>query len=200
MAPSDATGPGTSPEPGLAPQPSDVEHPLPRWLDWLGRIEIFVGSVALSVLTVMVLIQAAQRYGPWKGLPFTGELARFCMVWLTFAVIGVLLTRDEHITLRLIDMVPNRLLLTAVHVFALVTVATIGVGGFLEGLNLMDVQSKMKSPSMQMPMSWLYAIPMLGFASLTMRSLIAAFYTLRYGPKTDTLTEPAADGKAVTFE
>lgn len=200
MASSDATEPARdAPDPG-APQAVSATHPTPRWLDWLGRAEIFVGSVALTVLTVMVLIQAAQRYGPWKGLPFTGELARFCLVWLTFSVIGVLLTRDEHITLRLIDMVPNRRLLTVVHVFALVTLAAIGVGGFIEGYNLMDVQARLKSPSMEMPMAWLYAIPMVGFASLTVRSLIATFYTLRYGPKTAVLTEPEAGGETVVFE
>lgn len=185
-----AAGPGEQEAPG---------HPTPRWLAWLGQIEILIGSLALVTLFVMVLIQAAQRYTPWTGLPFTGELARFCLVWLSFSVMGVLLTRDEHIILRLIDMVPHRLVLTGVHIFALVVIGVVGVGGFLEGLNLMDTMSRLSSPAMQMPMSWLYAIPMAGFASLTLRSLIGIWLVIRYGPNTGHVVEPVT-GQEVTFE
>lgn len=189
--------------PGVAAAPDEAEvhvgHHAPRWLEWVGRVEILVGCIALAVLFVMVLIQSAQRYTPWSGLPFTGELARFCMVWLTFSVLGVLLTRDEHITLRLIDMLPHRVVLTGIHIFAMLVVAAVGVGGFVEGYNLMETMSRLKSPSMQMPMSWLYAIPMIGFASLAFRSLAGIFFVLRHGPNTGHLVEPTT-GSEVRFE
>lgn len=185
-----------------AAEPMEQEalgHPTPRWLEWAGRVEIFIGSLALVTLFVMVLVQAAQRYTSWTGLPFTGELARFCLVWLSFSVIGVLLTRDEHITLRLIDMVPHKLVLTGIHIFALVVIAAVAIGGFVEGVNLMDTMSRINSPSMQMPMSWLYAIPMAGFASLAVRSLIGIWLVIRYGPNTGHVVEPVT-GQEVRFE
>lgn len=184
---------------GEPAEPEALGHPTPRWLEWLGRVEILIGSLALITLFVMVLIQAAQRYTPWAGLPFTGELARFCLVWLSFSVLGVLLTRDEHITMRLIDMVPHRLVLTGIHVFALVVVAAVGIGGFVEGLNLMDTMSRLRSPAMQMPMSWLYAIPMAGFASLTVRAFVGMWLVVRYGPNTGHVVEPVT-GQEVRFE
>lgn len=185
-----------------APAPQSAERPArttPRWLDLIGRVEVLIGTLALLVLFVMVLVQSAQRYTPWTGMPFTGELARFCMVWLTFSVLGVLLTRDEHITLRLVDLVPHRLVLTGIHVFALLTVAAVGVGGFVEGYNLMDTMSRLKSPSMQMPMSWLYAIPMIGFASLALRALAGIFFVIKHGPDTGHLVDPTT-GSEVQFE
>lgn len=187
-------------EPDVAPPPEQAPtHPTPRWLEWFGRLEIFIGSLALVVLAVMVLIQAVQRYTPWTGMPFTGELARFCLVWLTFAVMGVLLTREEHITLRLIDMMPSRLVLSVVHIFALLVIGAVGVGGFVEGLNLMETMARIKSPAMQMPMSWLYMIPMLGFASLALRSLVGIYQVVRYGPNTGHVLEPTT-GAEVRFE
>lgn len=187
--------------PAAPPDEADERtgHTTPRWLELIGRVEVLVGGLALVVLFAMVLIQSAQRYTPWAGMPFTGELARFCMVWLTFSVLGVLLTRDEHITLRLVDMVPHRLVLTGIHVFALLIVAAVGVGGFVEGYNLMDTMSRIKSPSMQMPMSWLYAIPMIGFASLALRSLAGIFFVIKHGPDTGHLVDPTT-GSEVQFE
>ncbi len=151
------------------------------WTVWLGRAELAIGSVALLMIFVSVLIQALQRYSPWGGLSFTGELARFSLVWLTFSAVGVLLTRDEHITLQLIDSVRSDKLRTAVHVFALLVVAAVGVGGFAESYNLVQTQSRLSSPAMDMPMSWLFVVPALGFASLTVRALVGAYQVARHG-------------------
>ena len=51
--------------------------------------------------------QAAQRYLPIDGWPWSGELARFCLVWLTFVLAGVLVTTDSHISIEMIDLVPG---------------------------------------------------------------------------------------------
>ena len=38
----------------------------------------------------------------------------------------------------------------------------------------MQTQGMLKSPAMQMPMSWLYGVSLIGFVSVVVRSLIAA--------------------------
>lgn len=175
--------------------PAAEPRRTPGWAAWVGRFEMAIGGVALSLIFVMVLIQALQRYTPWSGLAFTGELARFSMVWLTFSVIGVLLTRDEHIALKLVDGITNRRLLTGIHVFALLVVAAVGVGGVAEAVNLVQTQARISSPSMGMPMSWLFMIPALGFISLVVRSLVGAYQVLRHGPP-----EPPEDASATEAE
>ena len=69
----------------------------PRWLSRTVRgvtaVELGIGVAALLLIFFLVLVQAAQRYLPVDGWSWTGELARFALVWLTFVVAGVLVTR-----------------------------------------------------------------------------------------------------------
>jgi TRAP-type C4-dicarboxylate transport system permease small subunit len=150
----------------------------PRWLARTIRvataIELAIGVTALLLIFFLVLIQVGQRYLPVDGWPWTGELARFSLVWLTFAVAGVLVTTDAHISIEMVDGVRNPLVRRVVRVVACLVVAAVGVGLTAEAWALTMDQGTIKSPAMQMPMSWLYAISMIGFVSTTVRSLVAA--------------------------
>ena len=161
-----------------ADTPSRRVRELPSWLTRLGRvltaIELTIGVAALLLIFGLVLLQAGQRYLPIDGWPWTGELARFCLVWLTFVVAGVLVTNDSHISIEMIDMVRGDRLRRVVRVLSCLIVAAIGVGLCREAWELMDTQSILKSPAMRMPMSWLYGISIIGFVSVVIRSLIAA--------------------------
>ena len=151
---------------------------LPAWLTRLGRVltavELTIGVAALLLIFGLVLLQAAQRYLPIDGWPWTGELARFCLVWLTFVVAGVLVTEDSHISIEMIDLVPGERFRRVVRVLSCLIVAAIGVGLCREAWELMETQAILKSPAMRMPMSWLYAVSLIGFVSVVVRSLIAA--------------------------
>lgn len=144
------------------------------WVSWVTRAEIGLASAALVLIFLLVFVQAVQRYLPVTGWAWTGELARFCLVWLTVAVAGVLVTTDSHITLQLVDGLENPVLLRAVRVFAALTVAAIGAGFAVEAWDLMVSQGRLKSPSLQMPLTWLYVIPFLGFLSTAVRGVVAA--------------------------
>jgi TRAP-type transport system small permease protein len=154
---------------------------LPPWLTRLGRvltaIELSIGVAALLLIFGLVLLQAGQRYLPIDGWPWTGELARFCLVWLTFVTAGVLVTNDSHISIEMIDLVQGERLRRVVRVVSCLVVAAIGVGLCAEAWELMHTQGILKSPALRMPMSWLYAISLIGFVSVVIRSLLAA---LRY--------------------
>lgn len=152
-----------------------LEEP-PRAVRYIVRvvtaIELTIGAVALLLIFFLVFAQALQRYLPVEGWSWTGELARFSLVWLTFVVSGVLVTRDGHISIEMIDALPR--LGRAVRVLSCLIVAAIGVVLTMAGWELVQEQGIIKSPSMQMPMSWLYAISMIGFVSIVVRSLVAA--------------------------
>lgn len=153
----------------------------PRWVALPVRVvtaaELALGVVAVLVIFGLVLLQAAQRYLPVDGWSWTGELARFSLVWLTFVVAGVLVTRDEHISIEMIDAVSPPAVPRVARVVACLVVAAIGVGLTLEAWELVDTQGILKSPAMGMPMSWLYGVSMIGFVSVVVRALVAA---LRY--------------------
>lgn len=153
------------------------EHP-PRWVSrsvrTLTAIELAIGIAALLLIFFLVMAQAVQRYLPFDGWPWTGELARFCLVWLTFVVAGVLVTTDSHIAIEMVDAVDNEVVRRVVRVISCVVVAAVGVGLTAEAWSLIETQSILKSPAMRMPMSWFYAISLIGFVSTTLRASVAA--------------------------
>ena len=128
----------------------------------------------LLLIFGLVLLQAAQRYLPIDGWPWTGELARFALVWLTFVVAGVLVTTDSHISIEMIDSVPSELVRRVVRVISCLIVAAIGVSLCAEAWELTHTQGILKSPALRMPMSWLYAVSLIGFVSVVVRALVAA--------------------------
>lgn len=155
------------------------------------RIEIGIGALALVMIFVMVFLQALQRYLPGDGFAWTGELARFSLIWLTFAAAGVLVSTNGHIALEIVDAVPNQLVVRWVQVFALAVVAATGVGLTLEALALIDSQQIIKSPVLRVPMSVIYIPVLIGVVSLTVRAVIAGILVAKNGPVT---TEYEADG------
>ncbi|SFB49191.1 TRAP-type C4-dicarboxylate transport system, small permease component [Nocardioides alpinus] len=161
----------------------------------LTRVELVLATAALLIIFVLVLLQAGQRYLPIDGWPWTGELARFSLVWLTFLVAGVLVTTDSHISIEMIDMVPGDRLRRLVRVVSCLIVAAIGVGLCAEAWELMQTQGILKSPAMRMPMSWLYGISIIGFVSVVVRSLVAALTYAVLG-----VPEPTIDGLELATE
>lgn len=140
----------------------------------LTAIELGIGALALVIIFVLLLVQTLQRYLPFDGWPWTGELARFCLVWLTFVVAGVLVTKDSHISIEMIDGIGSPIVRRIVRVVSCLIVAAIGIGLSAEAWALMDDQSILKSPAMGMPMSWLYGISLIGFVTVTIRAVVAA--------------------------
>jgi TRAP-type C4-dicarboxylate transport system permease small subunit len=156
----------------------DGSTPVPRrqapWVELVTRVELALGATALVLIFLLVLAQAAQRYLPVPGVPWTGELARFCLVWLTISVAGVLVTTDSHVALQLVDGIKNPTVVRVVRVFAALTVAAVGAGFALEAWDLMASQGRLRSPSLRMPLTWLYLFPFLGFLSTAVRGVVAA--------------------------
>lgn len=153
----------------------------PRWLAasarWATRLELGAGAVFLLVIFFLVLIQALQRYLPFEGWSWTGELARFSLVWLTFITAGVLVSTDSHISIEVSDAIRSPMVRRVVRVISCLIVAAIGVALTLEAWALFESQRILKSPALQMPMSWFYVVALVGFVSTTVRATVAA---LRY--------------------
>lgn len=158
-------------------------------------IELTIGAISLMIILILVFIQAAQRYLPFEGFAWTGELSRFSLVWLTFSVAGLLVTSRSHIALEIIDAIPNLMIVRIVQVFALVVLAATGVGLTLEAWALVTTQGIIKSPVLRIPMSWVYLPVLIGAASTAIRAAIAAIDVAIHGP---ILAEEHADEQVAT--
>ncbi len=166
-----------------------VAEPPPwaaRTVRVLTAVEIAIGVAALLLIFFLVLMQALQRYLPVDGWAWTGELARFCLVWLTFVTAGVLVSTDSHISIEMVDAIRSPLVRRVVRVISCLVVAAAGAALTVTAWELTREQGILKSPAMGMPMSWLYGISLIGFVSCTLRSLVAAVRFAVLGvPETD---------------
>lgn len=144
-------------------------------------VEMGLAGAAVTLIFATVLLQAVQRYLPIDGWAWTGELARFSLVWLTFVAAGVLLTRDGHIALKIADAVPSAVVLRGVHAFALLAVAATALLFARECWTLITETGNLRSPAMRMPMAWHYVLPLVGFLSTAVRGVIAAGVVVRHG-------------------
>ncbi|MDQ0643852.1 TRAP transporter small permease [Microbacterium murale] len=146
-------------------------------------IELTIGAVAVLMILVLVFYQALQRYLPFESLAWTGELARFALLWATFAAMGLLVTSRGHIALELVDSIRNPMTVSFIQVFALLVVAAAAIGLSLEAWALISTQGIVKSPVLRIPMSWVYVPVFIGTISTTVRALISAGDVALHGPK-----------------
>lgn len=157
----------------MAERAHRIRHGTRRLLRCLSVLEALVGGALLATIFALMLLQAAQRYLPTGGWVWTGELARFGLVWLTFAMAGYLMERDGHVTLKLIDYVAKGVTRRLVIAFANVTVAVVCLNLAYEAYELVTRQSRQSSPALGLPIGMLYVIPLAGLVLTTVRSVAA---------------------------
>lgn len=152
-----------------------------RLISVLTAIELTIASVAAAMIFVLVLFQAVQRYLPLPQVVWTGELSQFALIWLTFVAAGVLVTRNGHIALQLVDSLPSPTAVRIVQTLALVLVALIAAGFTWACWELVSSAGFLTSPALGLPMSWVYAIALIGLVSTTIRAAVSAVQVARFG-------------------
>ena len=151
-------------------------------------VELAIGATALMLILILVFLQALQRYLPIEGFAWTGEVARFSLVWLTFSAAGLLVTTRGHIALEIVDAIPNQTVVRVIQVLALVIVSATGVGLAIAAWALVETQGIIRSPVLRLPMSWVYVPVLIGAVSTAIRAAVAAVDVALHGP-----TLPAAE-------
>jgi TRAP-type C4-dicarboxylate transport system permease small subunit len=147
-----------------------------RLLDRIVRVveiaEMVIGGLLVTLILTLVMIQVVLRFTPTAGWAWTGELAKFAMVWIAFILSGYLMGRDGHVTLDIVDhFLPERVLRVVIVVAQLIT-AAICVAAAYEGYHLVNNQVAIKSPAAQIPMSFIYFVPMIGMGLTAVRCVI----------------------------
>ena len=148
----------------------------PRWLSTglrgIELVELTFGALLVLAMMVLVMLQVLARVTPLDNQVWTGELARFSLLWLSFGLAGYLLGRDEHIALDVVDHVLPTLGQRIVKAFSLLVVAATAVMFGYEGLDLFTSGSPIKSPATGIPQAWIYFIPMVGMGLTVLRAVV----------------------------
>jgi TRAP-type C4-dicarboxylate transport system permease small subunit len=156
-----------------------------RLVGVLTAIELTIAGLAGALIFVLVLFQAVQRYLPLPQVVWTGELSQFALIWLTFVAAGVLVTRNGHIALQLVDSLPSPTAVRVVQTLALVLVTLIAAGFIWACWELVSSAGFLTSPALGLPMSWVYAIALIGLVSTTIRAAVSAVQVARSGAPAD---------------
>jgi TRAP-type C4-dicarboxylate transport system permease small subunit len=175
----------------MAEQSHRSRRNTPAVLRWISTAEAVVGGLLLATIFGLILLQAVQRYLPVGGWVWTGELARFSLVWMTFAMSGYLMARDGHVSLKLVDYVAKGLVRRLVIIFANVMVAIVCLNLAYEAFALVVKPTSQVSPALGMPVGYFYVIPLAGLVLTTVRSVAGIFL-----PEPETAAdEPGPDDK-----
>jgi TRAP-type C4-dicarboxylate transport system permease small subunit len=154
---------------------------LKRVVQLLTAVELTIGCLAGAMIFVLVLFQAVQRYLPLPQVLWTGELSQFALIWLTFAAAGVLVTRNGHIALQLVDNLPSPVVVRVVQTLAMALVALIAAAFTWACWELVSSAGFLASPALGLPMSWVYAVVLVGLVSTTVRAAVGAVQVARNG-------------------
>ena len=165
--PSEGDHLGGEANPELLPE----RQPWRAILHGIGVAEQLIASVLLIMILVLVLAQIASRYVPGTWV-WTGEVARLSMVWLTFAMAGYLTAHDRHIAIHVVDWVLTGRALVAVKLFVNVAVFVTCLVLVYAVYVLIATDIGGVTAAAQLPLRFVNAVPLVGFALVALRALI----------------------------
>jgi TRAP-type C4-dicarboxylate transport system permease small subunit len=154
------------------PELLPVSQPWRSILHGIGVAEQVIGSILLAIILILVFAQVAARYVPGSWV-WTGEVARLSMVWTTFVMAGYLAAHDRHIAIHVVDWVLGGRALAAVKLFvSLVVLVTCLVLLYAVYL-LVSTDIGGVTPAAQLPLRFVNTVPLVGFALVALRALLA---------------------------
>lgn len=155
-----------------SPRARTVSRTLVRILD---LAEQTVGAVCLGVILVLVSVQVVQRVTTGGSWVWSGEFAKYAMVWLTFILAAHLLRTDEHLK---VDVIEQWLTPRGERIATRVTDALIALscwGLVWAGWGLLTAPFLGSAPASGVPLVIVYAVPVLG---LFLIALTATWFAL----------------------
>ncbi|MEV0894372.1 TRAP transporter small permease [Promicromonospora sp. NPDC050262] len=168
-----------------------MKQGINRLVKLLTGVELAIACLATVLIFVLILFQAAQRYLPVPQIVWAGELSQFGLIWLTFVAAGVLVTRNGHIAVQLIDNFGGPVVARVVQTLAMALVAVISAAFTWACWELVHSAGFLTSPALGLPMSWVYVIALVGLVSATVRAAVSAVQIARFGPPPPDHDDPA---------
>ncbi len=181
----------TAPQPARdAAQPADpgtaaASAAEPRILRIWASAELAVACFFLVVIFAAVLWQVISRYVPSLNWPGVGELANYSLIVLTFVMVGHLVGKNGHITIQVIDYLVKGRAFAVVRAVSAACVAAICALLVWEAYALILAYPTRRTAALEIPVWLLYMVPLLGFASGTVRAVVNIFRVTRPEPRFD---------------
>lgn len=159
---------GAETNPELLPR----REPFRTGLHVIGLVEQAIGTLLMVAILLLVLTQVAQRYIPGQGWPWTGEVARYSMVWAAFVLSGYLVAHDRHIAIHLVDYVLRGRGLAFVMLLVNVTVLATCLAMMYATYDMIAKDIGQVSAAAELPLKWVNAPVLVGFALSATRAAL----------------------------
>lgn len=175
----------------------DRDHYEQKW-PWYARLvdaERLLAGLLLIAVFGMIIFQVFTRYVLGIPLPWSEEVARLLVVWLTFVGAGFVASRNAHIAVDILAVYLPKKLATATQIFAMLLVAAASAYMVWAALALMLLTGPLTMTATSLPMPLLYGAVLVGYLMILGHTLLNIVLHLRHPEDV-----PDAVEKAVAME
>lgn len=144
---------------------------MKKILDFLDNIEDKLLYILLPFMCVVIFIATFCRFTKIIALPWSEELARYCMVWIIFLGIGSAAKTGGHFCVEAITMVLPKTFRNILSVIRVVIVGAFNLFVSFYAMKIVQNQIMMQqvTPSLKWPMWMIYAAIPIGCILMTIR-------------------------------
>lgn len=141
-----------------------------KWID--KHLEEYLLVYLLIMIACIMMLQIIMRYVFKASLSWAEEFTRYCFVWSVFLSISYSIKKGSMLKIDAVtSLMPKKVqkvisLLVEIIVFVFLLTLLINSSGVIERL----VKSGQTSPAMELPMYYVYAATIVGFALGVIRS------------------------------
>lgn len=157
----------------------------PKVLRAWAAVEMAIACAAVVAIFVAVLWQVLSRYVPALNWPEVGEIASYSLIILTFIMIGYLIGNNGHITIQIVDYIAKGRALVVVKAVSAACTAVICALFAWEAYELILAYPNRRTAALGIPVWVLYAFPLVGFLSGTVRAVVRIFLANQPDPVFD---------------
>jgi TRAP-type C4-dicarboxylate transport system permease small subunit len=138
------------------------------------------GLIVILFITIIVVafLQVFSRFIMGKAIPWTDELSRFGLVWITFIAAGLGVKRGSHVAIDILYNVFPPPIKKAVGILINVSIIAFGIFVIYYGSTLVQTSLTQLSASLSIPIGGVYAVvPISGFlmAVFALGNLVSFF-------------------------
>jgi TRAP-type transport system small permease protein len=181
-------------------QEDDSATPLPysRLVQCMRLGEQTLAALFLFVILTTMGAQVFARYVLDKPIPWSEEMARFALVWMTFMAAAFVMAEGRHIT---VDLLSPRLSIRGQMRLECLSHAIVAGTCLLllfGSLRFVWYVGKVGSPSLGIPKSWWYGAVDVGLLLMALHSVVNLLQVLATGRPTE--RESLAEEEAFQLE
>ena len=139
-----------------------------KWLDKYFEEYILVGLSAFTV--AIIFLQVVMRYVFGSSLTWSEEIARYAFIWMIYIGVSYAVKRKKHLGVDALSLLFARTGQIIISMIANVSFLVFAVFMTYYGIDIV-LKVTRTSAALEIPLSWVYAAPVVGFILTTIRLL-----------------------------